>query len=125
MSDILKAVDFPKSTYMYWQKHADDPDPDEELKAIIMSIHKAHKNYGYRRIYGYMRKNGIIINIKKVHRLTKALGIQVTSFSRLSRKYNSYKGIGKASPNRIIADLTPVFHTRKSLLILLSLNTMK
>ena len=86
---------------MYWQKHADDPDPDEELKAIIMSIHKAHKNYGYRRIYGYMRKNGIIINIKKVHRLTKALGIQVTSFSRLSRKYNSYKGIGKASPNRI------------------------
>lgn len=86
---------------MYWQKHADDPDPDEELKATIMSIHKTHKNYGYRRIYGYMRKNGIKINIKKVHRLTKALGIQVTSFSRLSRKYNSYKGIGKASPNRI------------------------
>lgn len=44
----------------------------------------------------------IKVNKKKVHRLTKKLGIQVTSFTRKSRKYSSYKGkVGKIAPNRL------------------------
>lgn len=87
---------------MYWQRKFDAPDPDEDIKAMILSIHQEHKDYGQRRICGYMRKNGLNINLKKVRRLTLELGIKVGSFTRKSRKYSSYKGkVGKVSPNRI------------------------
>ena len=87
---------------MYWQRKFDAPDKDKEIKAMILSIHKEHKDYGQRRICGYMRKNGININLKKVRRLVLELGIKVGSFTRKSRKYSSYKGkVGKVSPNRI------------------------
>ena len=102
LSDILRAVGFPKSTYMYWQKHIDDPDPDEEIKSTILSIHKEHKDYGHRRVCAILRKSGLRISKKKVLRLTRSLDIQIKSYTRKSRKYNSYKGkIGKVSPNRI------------------------
>ncbi|MBQ8525664.1 MAG: hypothetical protein IJ460_02940 [Clostridia bacterium] len=39
---------------------------------------------------------------KKVQRIIQKLGFQVTSFTRKSRRYNSYKGnVGKIAPNRI------------------------
>ena len=39
---------------------------------------------------------------KKVQRIMQKLGFQVTSFTRKSRRYNSYKGnVGKIAPNRI------------------------
>ncbi len=94
---------FPKATYMYWQKRFDRPDPDEDVKNRILSIRKENKDYGYRRIYGELTKNqGIKINKKKVQRITQELGIQVTSFTRKSRRYSSYRGqIGTIAPNRI------------------------
>lgn len=43
-----------------------------------------------------------IINKKKVQRLIQNLKLQVTSFSRKTRKYSSYKGtIGKVTDNKI------------------------
>ena len=51
---------------------------------------------------GALRNLGYIINKKKVQRIIQKLGLQVTSFTRKSRKYNLYKGnIGKTSKNRI------------------------
>jgi transposase InsO family protein len=44
----------------------------------------------------------MIVNKKRVQRIVQKLGLQVTSFTRKSRKYSSYKGkIGKVAPNRI------------------------
>ncbi|MGF7011020.1 putative transposase [Lachnospiraceae bacterium PF1-22] len=87
---------------MYWQKRFDRENIDAELETIITEIRKEHKDYGYRRIYGELRKRGIIVNKKKVQRIIQKLGLQVTSFARKSRKYNSYKGnIGRIAPNRI------------------------
>lgn len=87
---------------MYWQKRFDREDPDSELVKIILEIRNNHKDFGYRRIYGELRKNGILINKKKVQRLVQKLGIQVKSFIRKSRKYNSYKGkVGTVAPNRL------------------------
>ena len=49
-----------------------------------------------------MRKQGLLINKKRVQRIVQKLGIQVTSFTRKSRKYSSYRGkVGKVAPNRI------------------------
>ena len=86
---------------MYWQKRFDREEPNHELEKIILEIRRNHKNFGYRRIHGELRKNGILVNKKKVQRLVQKLGIQVTSFIRKSRKYSSYKGrVGKVATNR-------------------------
>lgn len=87
---------------MYWQKRFDRGNPDEELEEKILQIRKEHKDFGYRRIYGELRKKDIIINKKKVQRLVQKLGLQVKSYTRKSRKYSSYKGnIGKVAVNRV------------------------
>ena len=92
----------PKATYMYWQKRFDRVNPDKEIEEKILEVRKYNKDYGYRRIYGVLRNLGYIINKKKVQRIIQKLGLQVTSFTRKSRKYNSYKGkIGKIAKNRI------------------------
>ncbi len=95
-------MSFPKSTYMYWQKQFGRVNPNEELEKKITEIHNEHKDYGYRRVYGLLRSKGYIVNKKKVQRIMQKLGFQVTSFTRKSRRYNSYKGkVGKIAPNRV------------------------
>lgn len=87
---------------MYWQKRFDRKNPNLELEQKILEIKKNNKDFGYRRIYGELRKQKMIVNKKRVQRIVQKLGLQVTSFTRKSRKYSSYKGkIGKIAPNRI------------------------
>jgi putative transposase len=87
---------------MYWQKRFDRENPSQELEGKILEIQKNNKNFGYRRIYGELRKQGVVVNKKRVQRIMQKKGLQVTSFTRKSRKYSSYKGkVGKVAPNRI------------------------
>lgn len=87
---------------MYWQKRFDRKDPNKELEEKIMELRSIHKDFGYRRITGELRKQGDSINKKRVQRIMQKLSLQVTSFTRKSRKYHSYKGkIGKIAPNRL------------------------
>ncbi|MGF3065792.1 IS3 family transposase [Facklamia sp. P12950] len=102
LTEILAAIDFPKSTYMYWQAQWKKQDPDQEVKDAILSTRKKHPNYGYRRIHATLVNEGWKINKKKVQRLCQELKIQVKNFGRKYRKYNSYKGVvGRIAPNRI------------------------
>ena len=102
LKDLLKKFKFPKSTYMYWQKRFGRKDKDETLENQIKEIRKDNPNYGYRRIHAMLRRFGVLINKKKVQRLIQKLKLQVTNFTRRSRKYSSYKGtVGKVAPNRI------------------------
>lgn len=95
-------MEFPKSTYMYWQKRFNRVNPDEELEQKILAIRKENKDFGYRRIHAALRKKGITVNKKRVQRIVQKLGIQVSSFTRKSRKYSSYKGnVGRIAPNKI------------------------
>ena len=87
---------------MYWQKRFDKENPNKELEEKILEIRKNHKDFGYRRIYGELRKQGLVVNKKCVQRIIQLLGLQVASFTRKSRKYSSYKGrVGKVASNRI------------------------
>ena len=87
---------------MYWQKRLDRENPDKELEEKIVEIRKANKDYGYRRMVGELRNQGYLVNKKKVQRIMQKLELQVTSFTRKSRKYSSYKGkVGTVAPNRI------------------------
>ena len=92
----------PKSTYMYWQKRFYRENPDKEIEEKILKIRETHKDYGYRRVVGELRNQGHCVNKKKVQRIMQKLVLQVTSFTRKSRKYSSYKGkVGTVAPNRI------------------------
>lgn len=92
----------PKATYMYWQKRFKLENPDKEIEEKIVEIRELNKDYGYRRVSGELRNQGYIVNKKKVQRIMQKLNLQVTSFTRKSRKYSSYKGrIGTVAPNRI------------------------
>lgn len=92
----------PKATFMYWQKRLDRENPDKELEEKMVEIRKANKDYGYRRMVGELRNQGYLVNKKKVQRIMQKLELQVTSFTRKSRKYSSYKGkVGTVAPNRI------------------------
>ncbi|MBR4623737.1 MAG: IS3 family transposase [Clostridia bacterium] len=102
LKDILAVIGFPKSTYMYWQKRFDREDPDAEILKKIQDIKAEHKDYGYRRLCGELRKQGLKINKKCVQRIVQKYGMQVTSYTRKSRRFSTYKGvIGRIAPNRI------------------------
>ena len=87
---------------MYWQKRFDRENPDKEIEKKILDIRNTNKDYGYRRVLGELRNQGYSINKKKVQRVMQKLGLQVSSFTRKSRRYSSYKGkVGTVAPNRI------------------------
>ena len=75
---------------------------DQSLQEKILEIRAEHKDFGYRRIWWLLRQTGLLINKKRVQRIVQKLSLQVTSYTRKSRKYNSYKGtVGKVAPNRL------------------------
>ena len=82
----------PKATFMYWQKRFDRENPDKAIEEKMLEIRENNKDYGYRRMLGELRNQGYNMNKKKVQRIMQKLGLQVTSFTRKSRKYSSYKG---------------------------------
>ena len=87
---------------MYWQKRLDREPKDQSLQEKILEIRAEHKDFGYRRIWGLLRQTGLLINKKRVQRIVQKLSLQVTSYTRKSRKYNSYKGtVGRVAPNRL------------------------
>ncbi|MDF2904376.1 MAG: hypothetical protein K0S25_2014 [Bacillus sp. (in: firmicutes)] len=87
---------------MYWQKRFERENPDKELEDKILEIRLIHKDFGYRRMLGELRKQGYFVNKKRIQRIMQILSLQVTSFTRKNRKYNSYKGkVGKTAPNRL------------------------
>ena len=76
---------------MYWQKRFDRENPDQEIEDQIIKIREEHKDFGYRRVYGELKNQGMKVNKKRVQRIVQKLNLQVTSFTRKSRKYSSYK----------------------------------
>ncbi|WP_315308619.1 IS3 family transposase [Pseudoramibacter alactolyticus] len=102
LKDLLSYTGMPKATYMYWQKRFDREDPNKKIEEKILEIRETHKDYGYRRVLGELRNQGCCVNKKKGQRIMQKLGLRVTSFTRKSRKYSSYKGkVGTVAPNRI------------------------
>ena len=72
------------------------------MKDEILAIRREHKDYGYRRIHLELKNRGWAINKKKVQRLIQVMKLQVRSYGRTYKKYNSYKGVvGHIKKNRI------------------------
>lgn len=91
-----------KATYMYWQKRFKQENPNEEIENKIREICAQNVNYGYRRVRAELKNQGYIVNKKKVQRIMQKFHLQVTSFTRKSRKHSTDRGkVGKIAPNRI------------------------
>ena len=54
---------------MYWQKRFDRVNPDQEVEDKIQEIRSQHKDYGYRRMTGELKNQGLCVNKKKVQRI--------------------------------------------------------
>ena len=77
---------------MYWKRRFDRRNPDQEIEEEMLKIRNQHKDYGYLRMTKELVNRGFHVNKKKVQRLIRKLGIEVRSFTRRSRRYNSYRG---------------------------------
>jgi putative transposase len=67
------ALRFDRSTYQYQSCRTDPAD----LKSRIKEICETHIRYGYRRVYFILRRDGWLVNLKKVYRLYRELGLQL------------------------------------------------
>ena len=120
MKDLLSYTQMPKATYMYWQKRFDRVNPDQEVEDKIQEIRSQHKDYGYRRMTGELKNQGLCVNKKKVQRIMQELSLQVTSFTRKSRKYRE-----PLLPIEYIVVLRRISHIRRLQPTLQNSNTMK
>jgi len=60
----------PRSTFYYKKRKAQKP-TDEELLALIRKIALDFPRYGYRRVTAALRREGILVNRKRIHRLMR------------------------------------------------------
>jgi len=64
-----------------------EPEIDEELALRIRGILDEEETFGYRRVWAHLRfKEGMVVNIKKVHRIMKLKGWQCRLWNRRGRK---------------------------------------
>jgi len=66
-------LQFDRSTYHYQSRRTDPA----FLKKRIKEICETHVRYGYRRVYYILRRDGWVVNMKKVYRLYRELGLQL------------------------------------------------
>jgi putative transposase len=64
-----------------------EPDIDEALALRIRCILDEEETFGYRRVWAHLRfKEGMVVNIKKIHRIIKLKGWQCRLWNRPGRK---------------------------------------
>ncbi|MDH5106393.1 IS3 family transposase [Lentilactobacillus diolivorans] len=51
---------------------------------LIRQIRKENNDYGYRRVTGALRAQGVIVNKKRVQRIMAKLGMQVKDLCAIS-----------------------------------------
>lgn len=98
---ILEELGFAKSSYYYWAaafKRADKY--SDERRLIIEIFHANHECYGYRRIYGELKNNNIVLSEKVIRRIMKAENLIVPIKGK--KKFSTYLGeLSPAVPNLV------------------------
>lgn len=67
----------------------------DDLGERLMELAKAHPRYGVRRLWALLRREGVRVNLKRVHRLCRVHGLLLKSRRRRKRR-----GIGIGVPCR-------------------------
>ena len=99
LKELLPELKISKSSYYYQEAVKNRKDKYNSLRKIISEIFISNYSaYGYRRINGALKNDGICVSEKVVRRLMKEEGLFVKITEQ--KKYNSYKGeISPEVPN--------------------------
>ena len=95
------ALPFERSTYHYRSKRADPA----ALKQRMREICETRVRYGYRRVHVLLRREGWEVNVKRVSRLYREMGLQLRNKSP-KRKVKAKLREGRsdaAEPNQVWA----------------------
>ena len=79
-----------RSGYYKWKRARARSDGDADITGHIKAIHSLRPFYGYRRMTVALRREGFVVNHKRVYRLMRKLGIQ--SVIRKKRRYFGKSG---------------------------------
>jgi len=91
LSVLLKHFRIAKSSYYYQEKAMKHADKYGEIRDKVKSLFYENRCcYGYRRIYGCLKKLGITVSEKIIRRIMRDEVLAV--FTKKARKYNSYRG---------------------------------
>ncbi|BCP66508.1 IS3 family transposase [Thermus thermophilus] len=85
---VLSALEIPRATWYYYRKQKVEADRKREeedlrLKRAIEEVLLEHPEYGYRRIGQELRRRGLTVNHKRIHRLLQDFHL---SLKRTARK---------------------------------------
>jgi len=84
---ICAVLDLPRSTF-YYQPAAPAAD-DTPLRSALQRLAGEWPTYGYRRLTAHLRREGFVVNSKRVRRLMAALGLLGHPPARRVRTTNS------------------------------------
>ena len=70
--------------------------PDDGLAQRLALLAERHPRYGYRRVWALLRREGWVVNRKRVHRLWRAARLQVPKPHRRRRRL----GVSAAAPTQ-------------------------
>ena len=106
---LLDQLGLARSSYYYQESLLNRDDKYTKIRQRIREIFEENKErYGYRRIYGVLKNEGIVLSEKVVRRVMQEEGLSVRVRKR--RKYSSYAGeISPEVPNILQRD----FHAEK------------
>lgn len=91
IKELLLCLNMARSSYFYHKKKALLGDKYADLRGKIKDIFDLnYQSYGYRRIYGALKSEGITVSEKVIRRLMQEEGLNVISVKK--KKYSSYKG---------------------------------
>ncbi len=86
---LLELAHVSRAGYYKWRKNQQTTQQrkqeEELLESHMLSIHRIHPYFGYLRMTVALRREGILVNHKKVYRLMKKLGIR--SVIRKKRRF--------------------------------------
>jgi transposase InsO family protein len=71
LGNACRTLSLPCSTWYRRQKQASSPDPDIDLRDHIQRLALARSVYGYRRMTFELRRDGLIVNHKRVLRIMR------------------------------------------------------
>lgn len=99
---LLKLAEVSRSGYYKWRKARQTANErkqkEKELESHLMAIHRVHPYFGYIRMTVALRREGLLVNHKKVYRLMKKLGI--CSVIRKKRRFFGSQ-VSVVNPNRL------------------------
>lgn len=100
ISRICKVLDCARSS-CYYQPVARDEQP---LRDAIEQVATDWPTYGYRRITAQLRRQGMVVNSKRVRRIMREMGLQAKVRRRKKRTTNSQHGFHRYA--NLVQDLT-------------------